>query len=80
MADAGINRKIDLYIIERVRQMREANGVSQEVLAEHIGVTAGYVGQIESPKYRAKYNIYHLNSIAQLFKCSPRDFLPEKPI
>jgi len=27
-----------------------------------------------------KYNLIHLNELAKLFKCSPRDFLPEKPL
>jgi DNA-binding XRE family transcriptional regulator len=80
MDDAETTKKIDLYVIEKVRQLREANSISQEALAERMGVSAGYIGQIESPKYRAKYNLYHLNHIAKIFNCSPKDFLPQEPI
>ncbi len=80
MRDAIHRREIDLFITNKVRELREAKGISQEALADHLGITPGYVGQIESPKFRAKYNIYHLNSIAKLLNCSPRDFLPEFPL
>ncbi len=40
----------------------------------------GAIGKIENPKQRAKYNIRHLNLLAKALKCSPREFLPEKPL
>lgn len=73
-------REIDLYVIGKVKMLREAKGISQEALAFHLGVTPGFIGQIESPNNRAKYNLSHLNSAAKLLGCSPRDFLPEEPI
>ena len=45
-----------------------------------IGVSHGYIGQVESPKYRTKYNLNHINEIAKFLGCSPRKFLPEEPI
>ena len=41
---------------------------------------SGYIGQVESPKYRTKYNLNHINEIAKFLGCSPRKFLPEEPI
>jgi DNA-binding XRE family transcriptional regulator len=72
--------KLDLFIINRVKEMRIAAGFSQEDIAVWLNVTNGFIGQIESPDKRAKYNLYHLNELAKKFKCSPGDFLPEKPI
>ncbi|MFA7471590.1 MAG: helix-turn-helix transcriptional regulator [Spirosomataceae bacterium] len=73
-------REIDLYVINQVKMYREKKGISQEALAFHLGVSPGFIGQVESPKYRAKYNLSHLNSAAKLFGCSPRDFLPLEPL
>jgi hypothetical protein len=35
---------------------------------------------VENPKYRAKYNLYNINELAKILDCSPKDFLPEKPL
>ena len=50
------------------------------MLAYGIGVSRGFIGMAESPKYDIKYNIYHINEIAKYLGCSPRDFLPENPL
>ena len=76
----ALKSKIDLYIIDMVKKMRMEKGFTQEDIALHLDLTTGFIGHIESPKFRAKYNLEHLNELAKLFKCSPRDFLPEKPI
>ncbi len=71
-------KAIDLYVIERVKERREACGLTQEALSHALDYSDGYINKFETGK--KKYNIYHLNRIAQILKCSPRDFLPEKPI
>jgi len=73
------NTKIDWFIICRVREMREQKNLKQEDIAVHLQITEGYIGHIESPKFRAKYNVSHLNELAKLFNCSPKDFMPDKP-
>lgn len=50
------------------------------MLAYGINVSKSFIGQVESPKYDVKYNPHHLNEIARFLNCSPRDFLPEKPL
>ena len=47
--------------------------MSQDVLAIKLGA-------IENPKHRAKYNLSHINKLARIFQCSPKDFLPDKPL
>jgi len=60
--------------------MRLKNKLSQADIAVHLDLSVGFVGHIESPKFRAKYNTIHLNELAKLFECSPKDFFPDKPL
>ncbi|WCT14436.1 helix-turn-helix domain-containing protein [Mucilaginibacter jinjuensis] len=71
--------EIDLYIINKVKAYRAENNMSQAVLAIKLEVSDAFIGQIENPRQRAKYNIAHLNKLAQIFNCSPKDFMPERP-
>lgn len=72
--------KIDLYIIEQVKKRRLALNIHQDDIAIHLNLSPAFISHIESPAQRAKYNTAHLNELAKLFKCSPRDFFPEKPL
>jgi len=72
--------KIEQFIIDKVREKRLKLGISQAELAHQLDVSEGFIGNVESPNYRAKYNVNHLNDIAKVFKCSPRDFWPKEPL
>lgn len=72
--------KIELHIIQRVREMREDRSMTQMELSLRLGKGVGFIGDIEAPSKKAKYNINHLNEIAKVFECSPKDFWPEKPL
>ncbi len=39
-----------------------------------------FIKDVENLNKRAKYNIRHINALADYFDMSPRDFLPEKPM
>ena len=39
-----------------------------------------FVGNVESMKTPDKYNLNHLNTIAEILKCSVKDFVPDKPL
>jgi DNA-binding XRE family transcriptional regulator len=71
---------IDWFIVNKVKEMRIQKGISQVDIAVHLNLSTGFIGQVESPNYRAKYKTLHLNDLAKLFKCSPRDFWPEKSL
>jgi transcriptional regulator with XRE-family HTH domain len=71
---------IDQYVIDRVRERRIELNMSQEDLAAALDCTRGFIGNVENPKYKDKYNLDHLNRLAKILKCSPKDFLPENPI
>lgn len=75
-----VKSAIDWYIVNRVREIRTEKGISQAEVAYHLDLSVGFIGHIESSNFRAKYNTIHLNALAKLFNCSPRDFWPEKPL
>lgn len=80
MSKKILKNKIDWFIINQVREMRQFKGLSQDDVSLHLNLSKGFIGQIESPNFIAKYNTGHLNELAKLFKCSPKDFMPEKPL
>jgi transcriptional regulator with XRE-family HTH domain len=80
MARKIIKSKIDLYIIGQVKKKREEADLQQDDIAIHLNVSPGFISHIESPYQRARYNSQHLNELAKLFKCSPKDFWPEKAV
>jgi transcriptional regulator with XRE-family HTH domain len=53
--------------------------MSQRELAYSLELSIGFIGDIENPNSRAKYNLNHINQLAKIFDCSPKDFLPEQP-
>ena len=70
---------IEQYVIDTVTRMRLEKNVSQKELAYSLNLSIGFIGDVESSKSRAKYNISHINKLAKYFECSPKDFLPELP-
>lgn len=76
----GEATKIEKYIIQKVREKRIEFGFTQIVLSQKLNMSDSFVGHVETPRRRAKYNVNHLNSLAKIFKCSPREFMPEKPL
>lgn len=72
--------KVELYMISKAKELRLKAGMSQADLAAELNVSYGFIGQVENPKFRTKYNVNHINSLAKIFGCSPRDFLPKDPL
>ncbi|HEV7783335.1 MAG TPA: helix-turn-helix transcriptional regulator [Chitinophagaceae bacterium] len=73
--------EIEQYIIDKVREIRLSKKVSQAAIAYGLGFeSTSYIGEIESSKNADAYNIDHLNEIAKILQCSPKDFWPEQPL
>lgn len=68
--------KIDLFVINKIKEKRKEEKVSQRGMAEILGCSAGFIGQVESLKSDTKYSIHQLYLIAKDFNCSPADFFP----
>jgi len=73
-----VHSSIELYIIEKVKQKRIELGFTQLDLSQKLEMSDSFIAHVESR--RAKYNINHLNEIAKIFGCSPKEFLPDKPL
>lgn len=71
-----LRTKIEEYAIQKVKEKRYQVGISQAELSYRLGFSTGFVGQTESSHYSTKYNLNHLNKLAQIFECSISDFLP----
>lgn len=71
---------IELEIIELIRKKRKSNKLSQAKIAKILNVTPGYIGQIEVKDSPSMYSYSQLNQLAIYFDCSPREFIPEKPL
>lgn len=70
--------KIDLFVVQKTIEIRKLKGISQLELANGIGVTAGFIGKVESINNSAKYNLQHLNKIALYLEISPQELLPKE--
>jgi transcriptional regulator with XRE-family HTH domain len=71
---------IEQFVIDRVKEKRIKLKISQAQLAHLLDVSEGFIGNVESPNYRAKYNLNHINELSKIFDCSPRDFLPKNAL
>jgi transcriptional regulator with XRE-family HTH domain len=69
---------IEQYVIDFVIKLRDKHHLNQEDIATILGVKRTFVTNVESARNRAKYNLSHIDKLADHFGISPRDFLPEK--
>lgn len=77
MINRPLKNELEQFIINKVREKRIEAKLSQKQLSEELNITLGFIGHVESPKNRAKYNINHLNKLARIFNCAIKDFLPD---
>lgn len=71
--------ELDFHLIEKVRELRIKSKLSQVALAHKIGVSEGYIGNIENHKQNHKLNIRLLNRIALALELkSYIDLFPSK--
>ena len=75
----NLHNKIEQFVIDIAREKRIERGMSQRELAYSLELSVGFIGDIENPNSRAKYNLNHINELAKIFECSPKDFLPDDP-
>lgn len=71
---------IEFFVIMKIKEKRELAKLSQSDLAAKLDVSNGFIGQVESPKHPAKFNLNHINKLAEIFNCSPKEFLPDKAL
>lgn len=69
---------IQQYVVDFVIKLRKEKGLTQSNVGVIINATVGFIGNVENPKNRAKYNLDHINALADYFNIAPGDFLPKK--
>jgi transcriptional regulator with XRE-family HTH domain len=69
---------IEQHVVDFVIELRVKHNLKQEDIATIIGAKRTFITNVESGKNRAKYNLNHIDKIADHFGLSPKDFLPEK--
>lgn len=70
---------IEQYVIDYVRELRNQKNINQDGLGSILGVGKSFISNVESLNHRAKYNLNHINALADYFDMKPGDFLPDKP-
>ena len=80
MFKSVVKSEIELFAINKAKKLREEANLSQSELAFKLGVSNGFIGQVESIKFPSKYNLDHIDKLALIFNCSPKEFLPELPV
>lgn len=72
--------KVDLFVIEKVKERRLAAKMSQADLAYELGISKSFISMAESVSFPTRYNVQHINEIARILECSPQEFLPKIPL
>lgn len=78
MSDQEQITPIEQYIIDYILSLRTEKKLSQQDIADIIGVSRSFIGDVEGSTKPSKYNVRHINALADYFGISPREFLPEK--
>jgi transcriptional regulator with XRE-family HTH domain len=60
MIQKNLKSNIGCYLINQIRELRIQKELSQEDIALHLNLSTGFIGHLESPNFRAKYNTTHL--------------------
>ena len=67
---------VDYKLIgERIKKTRKLNGITQDVLAEKLGVSIGYVSQVE--RGITKISLDLLGAISSILGCDIASFIAE---
>ncbi len=67
---------IELYVIEKVKELRESRKVGQKKLSSELKLSISYVGRAENIHSNTKYNFNHVNEIARYFNVPFAYFFP----
>lgn len=71
---------IDQYVIDFVLQLRIDKNQTQQDIASILQVSRSFIKDVENSNNRAKYNLTHVNALADYYGMKPGDFLPEVAI
>lgn len=61
----------------KIAYYRKKNGMTQEQLAERVGISPGYLSQVETPSFVQPISLKTLFAMADTFQISPSKLLEE---
>jgi transcriptional regulator with XRE-family HTH domain len=65
-------------VIDIITDFRKTKKLTQKEFADILQLSREFIRDIENHKKPAKYNLDHINALADYFNISPREFLPKK--
>lgn len=71
--------KIEQYVIDFVRELRTSKNLTQEDIGNVLNLSRSFIKNTESTNQSHKYNLTHINALADYFGMAPTDFLPPEP-
>lgn len=74
-----MNRNEQRYIETglKIAYYRKKNGMTQEQLAERVGISPGYLSQVETPSFVQPISLKTLFAMADTFQIPPSKLLEE---
>lgn len=73
--DRNEQRYIEIGL--KIAYYRKKNGMTQEQLAELVGISPGYLSQIETPNFVQPVSLKTLFAVADIFHIPPSKLLDE---
>lgn len=71
---------IEQYVIDFVLKLRLEKELTQTDIATILGIGRTFITNVENEGHRAKYNLSHIDKLANHFGMSPQEFLPKKSL
>jgi ribosome-binding protein aMBF1 (putative translation factor) len=71
---SNFEKSVAFLIMNKRRDL----GLTQEQLDTAMGFKGSFIGKVES--YVKSVNLDHINKLAIIFNCSPKELIPEKYI
>jgi hypothetical protein len=69
---------VEQFVVDFVLKTRLEKNLTQENISYILGVDKSFINRIENHGNRAKYNLNHINILADHWGISPREFLPKE--
>ncbi len=70
-----VDKKRYIQIGLKIAYYRKLNGLTQENLAEKIGISPGYLSQVETPSFIQPISLKMLFALADVFRIQPYKLL-----
>ena len=68
----------EIAVADLVMEKRRFLNITQEQLDRRMGFEGAFIGKVES--HKSGLNLDHINKLAQVFNCSPKDLIPNNYI